>query len=126
MSEAAKQNRVVWLDIPVADLKRAVGFYRHVLDINVFVQSFEGGEFAVFDHDESVGGCLIVQPESISDKGTYVYLNVDGRLRDAVEQTKANGGEVLQDIHGIGPHGFRAIILDSEGNRMVLHAYSDQ
>jgi predicted enzyme related to lactoylglutathione lyase len=28
----------------------------------------------------------------------------------------------LQDKHQIGPHGFRAIIVDSEGNRIALHS----
>jgi hypothetical protein len=33
-----------------------------------------------------------------------------------------NGGKVLQPKHPIGPHGFRAVILDSEGNRVALHS----
>ena len=37
-------------------------------------------------------------------------------------KTRAHGGNVIEEIHSIGPHGFRAIILDSEGNRMVLHS----
>jgi len=28
----------------------------------------------------------------------------------------------VQGLHPIGPHGFRAIIEDSEGNRMALHS----
>jgi predicted enzyme related to lactoylglutathione lyase len=34
-----------------------------------------------------------------------------------------NGGKVVQAKHAIGPFGFRAIIVDSEGNRVAL--YSD-
>jgi uncharacterized protein len=33
---------------------------------------------------------------------------------------------VLNPTHAIGPHGFRAIILDSEGNRVALHSMTDQ
>jgi predicted enzyme related to lactoylglutathione lyase len=28
-------------------------------------------------------------------------------------------------VHAIGPHGFRAVLLDSEGNRIALHSSSD-
>jgi hypothetical protein len=28
----------------------------------------------------------------------------------------------LEPKHSIGPHGFRAIVLDSEGNRIALHS----
>ena len=34
----------------------------------------------------------------------------------------AGGGKVLQAKHQIGPHGFRAVVLDSEGNRIALHS----
>ena len=31
----SKQNRLVWFDIPVADLDRSAAFYRAVLEIEV-------------------------------------------------------------------------------------------
>ena len=33
-----------------------------------------------------------------------------------------NGGKVLQPKHPIGPYGSRAVVLDSEGNRIALHS----
>jgi uncharacterized protein len=35
------------------------------------------------------------------------------------------GGKVVKPVHSIGPHGFRAVILDSEGNRIALHSTRD-
>jgi hypothetical protein len=32
---------------------------------------------------------------------------------------------VLEAMHAIGPHGFRAVVLDSEGNRIALHSTTD-
>jgi uncharacterized protein len=29
---------------------------------------------------------------------------------------------VVEDATAIGPHGFRAVVLDSEGNRGALHS----
>ena len=53
-------------------------------------------------------------------------MNVEGRMRDAVAQVQRHGGKVLKAPESIGPHGFRAIVLDSEGNRIALHSTSDK
>lgn len=121
----SQHNRFVWTDIPVADLDRACAFYQGVMGIGCHRESFDGFDFAVLDHKDGNGGCLIPKPDDISDKGPLVYLNVDGRIRDAVEQTKVLGGSILQDVHAIGPHGCRALIKDSEGNRLALHSTTD-
>ncbi len=121
-----KHNRAVWFDIPVADLTRATTFYAEVLGISVNQESFGDIQFSVLDHQDGNGGCLVPNPNEISsDKGILLYLNVDGRIHDAVQKTKDHHGQILEDVHSIGPHGFRAIILDSEGNRIVLHSQSD-
>jgi predicted enzyme related to lactoylglutathione lyase len=52
-------------------------------------------------------------------------MNVEGRIRDAVLQTGKLGGSVLEPTRGIGPHGFRAVVQDSEGNRIALHSSID-
>jgi predicted enzyme related to lactoylglutathione lyase len=43
-------------------------------------------------------------------------------LDEAVETARKNGGKVLRARQKIGEHGFRAVIIDSEGNRIALHA----
>jgi len=122
----ARHNRAVWFDIPVSDLIRASSFYSKVLAIQVDIIEEEGLTFSVLEHSEGNGGCLVPGEGEISaDKGIMLYLNVDGRIRDAVSKVTANGGKVIQDIHAIGPYGFRAIIHDSEGNRLVLHSETD-
>ncbi len=119
----SQKNRTVWTDVPVADLARACRFYEAVLHIKCPREKFEGFEFAVLDHQDGNGGCLV--PGDPSDKGLLVYFNADGRIRDAVAQAEAHGGRVLRDVHSIGPHGCRAILLDSEGNRIALHSNTD-
>lgn len=118
-------NRAVWFDIPVSDLDRAIQFYKAVLAIDVFKESFEEFTFAVLDHKDGNGGCLVIKPDEISAAGLLLYLNAEGRIRDAVAKTTSNGGKVLEDVTSIGPHGFRAVILDSEGNRLALHSNVD-
>jgi uncharacterized protein len=122
----SQHNRVVWVDIPVADLERANRFYAAVLGVPVHNEAFGDFKFAVIDHKDGNGGCLIVEPKNITGTaGVLIYLNVNGRIRDAVAKAEANGGKVLEPIHGIGPHGYRTILLDSEGNRVALHSTND-
>jgi hypothetical protein len=121
----SQHNRVVWCDIYVSDLDRAVAFYRAVLDIEVSLETFDGFRFAILQHDAGNGGCLVPDPEQICTHGPLLYFNVDGRIRDAVTKVQEHHGQVLQDVHAIGPHGWRAIVRDSEGNRIALHATSD-
>jgi hypothetical protein len=118
-------NRAVWFDVPVADLDRAAAFYRAVLGVRVDKEQFDKFSFCVIEHDQGNGGCLVLEPQGVVKGGILVYMNVDGRIRDAVAQVKPHGGKVLQDTHAIGPHGFRAIVEDSEGNRIALHSESD-
>lgn len=122
----AQHNRAVWFDVPVVDLGRATAFYSAVLGIDVHEESFGEYRFAVLAHDQGNGGCLVPRPEEIaSDRGLLVYFNVQGRIRDAVRQVAGKGGRVVEDVHAIGPHGFRALVHDSEGNRIALHSQVD-
>lgn len=122
----AKHNRVVWFDLPVVELDRAVDFYKNVLAIKVSKEKYEDFDFAVLEHDEGNGGCLVPgKNEGDETGGILIYLNVNGRLKDAVAQVDKNGGKMIEPIHPIGPHGFRAIVHDSEGNRICLHSESN-
>ncbi len=118
----SQHNRAVWFDIPVIDLERAASFYRAVLAIQMHREQFQGGGFYVLEHAGGNGGCLVVSPSDVGQGGILVYLNVDGRIRDAVKQVEKRGGRVIEPIPPIGPHGFRAVIQDSEGNRVALHS----
>ena len=118
-------NRAVWFDIPVAELKRAADFYSAMLAVKVDIFSEAGFSFAVIEHSDGNGGCLVPNPADISNKGIMLYLNVNGRIQDAVAKVNLHGGKVLQAVHAIGPHGFRAVVIDSEGNRVVLHSETD-
>jgi uncharacterized protein len=115
-------NAIVWCDIPVKDLDRALKFYSEVLGQTVSKQEFEQMKFGLLPHEgESVGGCLIAEGKPSVD-GPMVYLNCDKHLDAAIAAVEKNGGRILQAKHQIGPYGFRAIIQDSEGNRIALHS----
>ncbi len=113
-------NRVIWFDVPVANLSRAMEFYSNVLDISVE----EAHGVGVLEHSgNDVAGCLYESDDDKpSDSGLLLYFNVSGRLDEATKATEQYGGKILKAKEDIGQHGFRTIVLDSEGNRIALHS----
>lgn len=114
-------NRIVWFDVPALDLERAMNFYSKVLAVDIS-EEFPG--VAVMSHGEGeVAGCVFKSEEiQPSDQGTLLYFNVDGRLDAAVAAVKKCGGTIKEATHPIGEFGHRAIVIDSEGNRIALHS----
>jgi predicted enzyme related to lactoylglutathione lyase len=121
-------DTLCWADIPVMNLDRAIKFYSAVLGKEVKRLSDGGMEYGLLPHEEqNASGCLCVRSDgggvdnTPSANGPLIYLLVDGRLDEAVEAARANGGKILRARQKIGEHGFRAVIIDSEGNRVALH-----
>jgi len=117
-------NQIVWCDIPVVNLDRAIQFYSAVLGQPVKKESMHGMTFGLLPHEENtVSGSLVVgDGHTPASMGTLIYLNCDQRLDVAIGEVEKNGGKVLETKHQIGPYGFRAVVLDSEGNRLALHS----
>lgn len=118
-------DQIVWVDIPVLDLDRAIRFYSAVLGTEVRKQEYPGMSIGLLPGDDpDVSGCLCVGGAGIepSAKGPLIYLNAQGRLEEAVAAVESSGGKVVQPVHPIGPYGYRAIIIDSEGNQVALHS----
>ena len=115
-------HRLVWFDIPVLDLERAIEFFSQVLGIKVS-KDFPGMPVGVLEHGEGeVSGCLVeTEDTKPSADGILVYLSVEGSLDEAVGKVEKLGGRVIKPKHAIGAYGHRAIVLDSEGNRIALH-----
>jgi len=118
------QHTLCWTDIPVSDLTRAIRFYSALLATEVKKEGGGGMVFGLLPHtDDNVSGCLVEQADNKpSQQGPLIYLSVEGRLDDAIAKAGDNGGKVLKGKEQIGPYGFRAVIVDSEGNRIALHS----
>ena len=121
-------DTLCWTDIPVTNLDRAIKFYSAVIGREVTRLSEGGTEYGLLPHEEqNASGCLCIRSDSggvdntPSANGPLIYLSVEGRLDEAVETARANGGKILRARQKIGEHGFRAVIIDSEGNRIALH-----
>lgn len=125
-------DTLCWTDIPVEDMDRAIRFYSVVLGAEVQkLDEQQFGQYGLLPHEEkNASGCLCLRGDSgglenkPSASGPLIYLSVEGRLDDAIKAARANGGKVLQERFQMGPHGSRAVIIDSEGNRIALHSTS--
>jgi len=118
---------IVWYDIPALDIDRAIRFYSAVLGAPVEKEETDDvllGWLPTAD-GERMGCVCVVKGFKPSADGVMIYLSVNGRLKEAVSAVRANGGTVQNDIHSIGPYGFRAEVLDSEGNYIALHSETE-
>jgi predicted enzyme related to lactoylglutathione lyase len=90
-------NQIVWCDIPVLDLERAIRFYSAVLGSQIKQEQLPGMTIGILPHnDGEVGGCLFKSSDDKpSDQGPMIYLNANGRhlYRDrTVTAWAASGG----------------------------------
>ena len=114
-----------WFEIPAADMDRAKKFYETVFDTQIHVMEL-GPTFkmGIFPHKE-VGCALVFNPDFYkpSKEGVIVYLNANPDLQTALDKLESAGGKIIQPKKQISPeHGYMALFIDSEGNRMALHS----
>jgi uncharacterized protein len=116
------KNAVHWFEIPVLDLDRAVRFYSQVLGVDMIPMNVTGSPMAMFPA-EGVGGALIQeQGTQPSVQGTLVYLDCGCDLSGTLQRVATAGGRVALPKTSIGKHGFIGLFIDTEGNRVGLHA----
>lgn len=119
-------NAINWFEIPVTDFDRAKKFYETVLDTQIMEMPFPGGKYGMLPADMmngGVGGGLVFGPGfEPSDKGTLVYLNGGDDLSFPLSRIELAGGKIILPKTSIGPNGFMAHFIDSEGNKVALHS----
>jgi len=119
-------NVLNWFEIPSVDFERAVQFYNQVLGIELARGAFMELPYAFFPSEPHVvTGAVVLNPEmKPSTQGTVIYFNAgtSEQLGAMVERVIPAGGQVLMPTTSISPQGFIALMLDSEGNQIGLHA----
>ena len=122
-------NVVGWFEIPVTDMDRAIKFYETVLGYELSRNQMGPLDMAWFPWKlgtEGSGGTLVCHPECYkpSPDGTVVYITAfSGDLANELARIEPNGGKVLVPKTQISPdHGFMAVFLDTEGNKVALHS----
>lgn len=121
----SQSNTLVWLDIPVIDLARAINFYQSVLACSLQDHRLNAPTATLMFNGTGNGLTLFkAEQERPVGSGMVPYLNCEARLEQALSQVRLLGGKVVQNFQPMEPFGFRAVILDSEGNRLALHSSS--
>jgi predicted enzyme related to lactoylglutathione lyase len=122
-------HAISWFEIPSADIQRATQFYETIFATQLFPMDM--GEllmrvFPVEDMNTEISGAIVHGGDfhiPSSSDGVLMYLNANGRMDEILGKVPEAGGEVMVPKTQISPeHGYMAVILDSEGNRIGLHS----
>lgn len=126
-----QSNMIGWFEVPVTNMDRAVKFYNEVFQISIAVHDMGEllmGWFPGSDNPEinGVTGSLVYHKEFYepSSKGVLVYFNSrSGDVNDELSRIENAGGKILKPKTQISAdHGYMALFLDTEGNRLALHS----
>jgi len=126
----AQTNVLNWFEIPVSDTERAKTFYESILDIEMIKRTDGNDEAVFFPFNPNViqatsgritGVLSKTERNSPSGNGTLVYINASPGIQTVLDKVEQAGGKIIATKTQI-PAGFIAIIIDTEGNKIGLHA----
>ena len=120
-----KNNPVGWFEIYVQDMPRAKAFYEGVFAVQLQKLESPDLEMWAFPMQENGKGAMgaLAKIEGCPSGGnsTLVYFTCADCAVEA-KRAKEKGGEVHRDKFSIGPYGFIALVIDTEGNMIGLHS----
>lgn len=135
-----KHANIIWFEIPVQDLPRAIRFYSATLGIMVEKQLLLDREFGIIKKEDcGVGGVLVKKETHQPGHGPVLFFFVNV-LSDALEVATRFGGKIITPktlIKQTDKDGNRMIaqnlidnkvcyfaeLLDSEGNAISLYSH---
>jgi predicted enzyme related to lactoylglutathione lyase len=120
-------NALNWFEICVSDLARAQKFYETIFGIKMTNMEMGPMKMAMFptaDDSGKVGGGLAQSDmHKPSTEGTVVYLNANPSIQAVQDRIEAAGGKIIMPKMLISEQiGYMAFFIDTEGNRVALHA----
>ena len=122
----ATTNSLNWFEIPALDVERSKKFYETLFEIEMPIMEMDGTKMAMFPMEPGSGKANggIAQGEMFkpSTEGTKVYLNANPNMDPILARVEAAGGKIVLPKTPIGPNGFMAFIIDTEGNQVGIHS----
>jgi len=126
----SETNILTWFEIPVSNIDRAKTFYETILDIEMIKRTDGNDEAAFFPYNPNIvqatsgrvtGVLSKTNKNSPSGDGTLVYINASPDIQIVLDKVEPAGGKIIANKIRI-PAGFIAVIMDTEGNKVGLHA----
>ena len=117
MSPTPSHGKVCYLEIPTADIPRAVEFYTRVFGWQTRRRG--DGSIAFDDGAGAVSGTWVTGRPPARDPGLLVYIMVDDAAA-TVAEVAAHGGEIVQPIGADAPE-ITARFRDPSGNLIGLY-----
>jgi uncharacterized protein len=120
----SKSNPVVYFEIPVKDLDRAIQFYKHVFNFTFEKEMIDKNEMALFPFSETssgISGALAKGKVYKPTKNGVILYFYSENIEKTLQLVNENGGKLLYPKTSNGELGFVAEFEDSEGNRIALH-----
>jgi uncharacterized protein len=118
-------NPVGWFEIYVNDMARAKSFYESVFGVELALLESPAAEMWAFPMQQDGFGASgsLVKMAGVAAGGNsvLVYFSCADCAVEAA-RVAAAGGQVQQEKTAIGPYGFFALIVDTEGNMVGLHS----
>lgn len=110
-------NRLVWTEIPTADLVAAKAFYEAVLGVEMTIDEDGPNPLAVFPYPGGTGasGHLYPGTPAKAGEGITAHLAVDDALPAVMDRVRDAGGEVVSETITI-PAGSFFYAIDPDGN----------
>jgi predicted enzyme related to lactoylglutathione lyase len=121
-------NSLNWFEIPALDIDRASKFYATIMNAEMQpMQDMMGMKMVGFPSEMGNGkasGALVQSDmHKPSMDGAVIYLNADPTIQTVIDKIEDAGGKIIMPRTEISPEiGVMAFFIDSEGNRMALHA----
>jgi predicted enzyme related to lactoylglutathione lyase len=109
-------GKVVHIEVPSADVDRAVGFYSGVFGWEIGPSAMEGFDYRMFQTAEDAGGAIMGSESPGS--GLVVYLDTDD-IDGSIAMVREHGG-TADDKQPVPTHGWFAACTDTEGNKFSL------
>ena len=122
------KNAISWFEIPALDLDRAQKFYETIFDIQMTPMDMPQLQMRLFPVEDpmNISGAICNSGDFYkpsADSGPLVYLNGNPDVQLILDKVKIAGGTVIIPKTQISPeHGYMAVFLDTEGNRIALHS----
>lgn len=135
------QLQIMWFEIPVIEIDRAIVFYKEVLKADIEKNKLLDKDYGVFNkYNDEIKGALVVKENHKPGEGVILFFYVIDLL-ESLKNVERLGGKIIisktllkqQTAEGFlaiknnlidGKIGYFAEFIDCEGNRICLYSNS--